>query len=368
MLFLIIMQKCIYEKRSTCEKIMTSISLVLITKNEERCLDRCLSSFLSFVDEVVVLDTGSSDGTVDIAKKYNAIIKQTEWNNDFSEARNISLGLVRTDYCFVVDADEWLISGGEYIKERVEWNYPCGFRVKRRNYFNLQGEQESMEEWITRIFPKDTKYQGFIHEQPFFSGATSKLEILIGHDGYLSKYRQGKESRNIQLLLKIIEEKPNDEYYNYQLGKEYENQSNFVNASKYYSTAIRFTSTSAPYRHDLVVRSIFSFGKAGLFDLCEMLISSGEWSDSPDFHFAAGGALLDYAIIDSSKALSLMPRIEAHWLRCLEIGDGTFSHTTVKGRGSFLAAKNLAALYGVMGRKNEEKKYKDLESAMRRGR
>ncbi len=85
-----------------------TVSLCMIVKNEEENLDRCLSSARDVVDEIIVVDTGSTDRTVEIANAYNARIYYHEWQDDFSLARNISLSHATRDWILHLDADEEL--------------------------------------------------------------------------------------------------------------------------------------------------------------------------------------------------------------------------------------------------------------------
>ena len=87
---------------------MVKISLCMIVKNEELCLGRCLDSLKGIVDEMIVVDTGSTDRTVEIAKEKGAEVYHFEWTGDFSEARNYSFSLARGDYIYAADADEEL--------------------------------------------------------------------------------------------------------------------------------------------------------------------------------------------------------------------------------------------------------------------
>lgn len=90
------------------EEIMASISLCMIVKNEERVLKRCLDSICDLVDEIVIVDTGSTDSTKEIASAYTNHIYDFEWVDDFSAARNFSFSKCSMDYIYVADADEYL--------------------------------------------------------------------------------------------------------------------------------------------------------------------------------------------------------------------------------------------------------------------
>ena len=87
---------------------MTELSLCMIVKNEEERLAKCLDSVSELVDEMIILDTGSTDKTVSIAQSFGAVVPFFKWNNDFSAARNESLKYVNKDWVLVLDADEVL--------------------------------------------------------------------------------------------------------------------------------------------------------------------------------------------------------------------------------------------------------------------
>lgn len=86
------------------------LSLCMIVKNEEETLPQCLASVQSVVDEIIVLDTGSSDRTINVAQKFGAQVYTYEWCNDFAKARNQALKYVRGEWVLVLDADETLVS------------------------------------------------------------------------------------------------------------------------------------------------------------------------------------------------------------------------------------------------------------------
>lgn len=87
---------------------MIEISLCMIVKNEEKVLGRCLDSIADLMDEIIIVDTGSTDRTKEIAKKYTEHIYDFEWIDDFSAARNFSFSKATKDYIYAADADEVL--------------------------------------------------------------------------------------------------------------------------------------------------------------------------------------------------------------------------------------------------------------------
>ena len=86
------------------------ISACFITKDEEKNIEQCLKSIEGIVDEIIVVDTGSRDSTINLANKYTNKIYFYQWNNDFSGARNFAIGKVKGDYILFLDADEYLTS------------------------------------------------------------------------------------------------------------------------------------------------------------------------------------------------------------------------------------------------------------------
>ena len=90
-------------------KRVMSLCLSLVVKNEAHQIDRCLSSVGDCVDEILVLDTGSTDDTIERARAYGARIEHFEWCDDFAAARNAALSMIQTDWVLVLDADEWLL-------------------------------------------------------------------------------------------------------------------------------------------------------------------------------------------------------------------------------------------------------------------
>ena len=87
---------------------MNTISLCLIVKNEEAVLEKCLDSVKDIVDEIIIVDTGSTDNTKVIAERYYAKIYDFKWCNDFSKARNYSFSFATKDYILWLDADDFL--------------------------------------------------------------------------------------------------------------------------------------------------------------------------------------------------------------------------------------------------------------------
>jgi tetratricopeptide (TPR) repeat protein len=114
------------------------VSLCIIAKNERSHLARCLASAKPVVDEIIVVDTGSSDETKDLAVVFGAKVFDFAWVDDFSKARNYSLSKASGDWILVLDADEALSSKDyEGFRRLLEGCRPAAFRMQTRNYSNL---------------------------------------------------------------------------------------------------------------------------------------------------------------------------------------------------------------------------------------
>ena len=111
------------------------LSLCMIVKNEERFIDQCLASVRDFVDEIIIVDTGSEDRTMEIAERHGAKIFMHPWIGDFSVARNHSLDHAGSEWILVLDADEKLaLRDAVQLRDLIR-NTTCqGFKLIQRNY------------------------------------------------------------------------------------------------------------------------------------------------------------------------------------------------------------------------------------------
>ena len=107
------------------------ISACMIAKNEEKNIARCINSYKSIVDEIVVIDTGSTDRTIEIAQDLGAVVYNYRWNNDFAAAKNYALSKVNGDWAIVLDADEYFEQAQvgmlrSYLQKLLKKKYSCG--------------------------------------------------------------------------------------------------------------------------------------------------------------------------------------------------------------------------------------------------
>jgi tetratricopeptide (TPR) repeat protein len=187
----------------------------MIVKNEIKNLHRCLDSVKYYVDEMIIVDTGSEDGTPAMAAKYGAKVSYFQWCDDFAAARNYAISQASGDWILVLDADEELIVESEYFLDQLKSQldiiaYSIGLTETE--------EPSSTPAYLTRLFRNlpDIKYVGRFHESlryqnlfirnsENYGGYFKKIRIL--HYGYEKKrLLQKNKNRNIPLLERIRQE------------------------------------------------------------------------------------------------------------------------------------------------------------------
>lgn len=341
---------------------MKQLALVMIVRDEAATLARCLESARGLVDEIVVLDTGSSDATVEIARGFGAQVHHFTWCDDFAAARNAALDHASSAWNLVLDADEWLAGATPEAIAGFLSGPPAVGLLPVASEFELQGRVESAVSWIARLLPREVRYAGRVHEQPVSALPRTRVALEVRHDGYRQADQAGKRDRNAALLHRALEDTPGDPYLLYQLGKNHEVGFEFDQALPYYREALAHCGPDAPYRHDLVVRTIFTMKKAGEHEEAIGLADQEmpNWPQSPDYYFALGDLLLDWAALNPGAADQLLPMVEASFLRCLEIGEQPALDGSVRGRGSWLAAHNLAVMYESLGDAERAAQYRQL--------
>lgn len=346
---------------------MIRLALVMIARNEANNIARCLESVKPYVDEMIVLDTGSTDETVSIAEKAGARVYHFEWIDDFSAARNKALDYSDADWNIILDADEWIEANPDQLAPTILGKEPFIGVVAVNSRFDIRGREECSTSWMSRILPKGVRYQGRIHEQPVSDLARVKLPLKIAHAHCRDNKPSTNRERNIALLLQALKENPSNVYYMYLLGKAYEINEEYSTAVKYFGEAIERSHPGDSFRHDLIVRTIFSLKKTHDYERAVNLAEAElpNWGHSPDFFFALGDLLLDVATLNPETAhQELLPMIESSWLKCLEIGDQPDLDGSVKGRGSHLAAYNLSVLYDGLGKKDKAEYYRNMSAQM----
>lgn len=190
---------------------LPTISLCMIVKNEEKFLSKCLDSVKDYVDEIVIVDTGSTDSTVDIARKFTDKIYFHPWEGHFSKHRNQSIGYATKDWIFILDADEVLEKEcAQTVRESIQDKSIDSVYVVVKNAFD-GGAGEAVHNSI-RIFKNNGKirYEGRVHNRIVGDESSKIYPITILHEGYNLPPEESRKKfiRTTTLLKKEIEENP----------------------------------------------------------------------------------------------------------------------------------------------------------------
>lgn len=216
------------------------LSICMIVKNEENNLPRCLKSMAKIAkyinSELIIVDTGSTDKTVSIAKQFTDKVYEHPWNNDFGAMRNISIGYSKGDWILIIDADEEVEEAAGLIGflNSTAVNTYSSAAITVKSVLADGKITRFMDALIPRLFRKeaDFKYTGTIHEQPKTETAIY-LETTFLHYGYISTDKdlmEQKFERNSALLKSEIAKNPENIYYKYQLSVTYRMHRNFGEA------------------------------------------------------------------------------------------------------------------------------------------
>ncbi len=196
------------------------LSVCLIVKNEERFIKQCLDSVKPIATQIVVVDTGSTDRTVAIAKENGAEVYYFEWNDNFSDARNAAHEHAIGDWVLILDADEEMpVESHQKLTEDMAAQNVLGYRIP---ICNVHESLDSVT-YVPRLFRNAPAlfFVGRVHEQIYASVIVRKaewgMEAILGtgrinHHGYepaLVKERQ-KVKRNLKLMERAVEEMPDE--------------------------------------------------------------------------------------------------------------------------------------------------------------
>ncbi len=206
------------------------LTACLIVKNEEWTIRRCLESLAGLVDEIVVVDTGSTDGTLDIVKSFGCTIVTYEWDNDFSHARNAGIVHATGDWILVVDADEFVESiESSVLHHFLETTDAEGVFINVKSLMGpLTHPTSTLTIRVMRLFRNRHLYTGAIHEQIADSvfltkRPVTKFDLSLVHLGYTNEFIEvrAKSKRNTALIEQSIKEDPDNLFHATNLMAEY---------------------------------------------------------------------------------------------------------------------------------------------------
>jgi glycosyltransferase involved in cell wall biosynthesis len=320
------------------------LSLCMIVKDEEDCINRCLSSVKSVVDEMIIVDTGSSDRTVEICKSFGAKVFDFPWNGSFSDARNFGLERATGDWILWLDADEEVDASDVYKLRDILYFDDILLSVHLINFYGDRPDpNQTFDIAHTRLFQnhKGFKFKNKIHETLNVDEVfdTSERPIIktvpikLYHYGYLDSVNETKKKfeRNLSMLEKELEQKDYSPWIEYHIASEYYRVKQYTKAFDYVNRSLigflKQLKTPPSLLYRLKYSILISAGSIdGAWPGIDRAVSL--YPDYVDLHFYKG--LILYVKNSFKEALEVFEH-------CLEMGEENLQHLTLKGVGSFQA-------------------------------
>ncbi len=248
----------------------------MIVKDEQNMLEDCLLSVQDLVNEIIIVDTGSSDNTISIAEHYGAKIFIYPWDGSFSNARNYSMAQAGCEWILLLDADERLVRGDEEkLLEFIRTTDLDGAHFKVYNYVGENNSKQYTCHSALRLIRNNNiyRFKGDIHEQitsmneVALSGRFAITDIGIHHLGYLDSVvaQKDKRSRNLPLLLEELAREPENPFTLFNLGNEYMAQKDYRRALEFFDQARSYYSRYEAYAPHLLFRSAMCYYSLGLY-------------------------------------------------------------------------------------------------------
>ncbi len=220
------------------------LSIGLMVKNEEKYLDQCLRGLKPILDnidsELIIVDTGSKDQTLEIARRHTSNVYEHKWTGNFAEMRNIVLSHTKGEWFFFVDGDEVLTDASgiiDFFKSGKHRKYNSG-SIPMKNLVSQTDEEAYSVFRAFRLFrnDKDFHFKGMVHEQPITKGPIANIPGEVIHYGYFNddpELMEYKFKRNVELLEKQLGKEPKNVYVLYQLAQSYAMYSDNKKAYEY---------------------------------------------------------------------------------------------------------------------------------------
>ena len=290
------------------------VTLCMITKNEHDTLARCINSVRHLVDEIIVVDTGSNDNTMDIASDAGAKVFSYPWQFHFAKARNYALDRATGDWVLVLDADETLdyVDAGRFngllVNPQID-----GYFINIESYIGTGGEK--VFDSVVRLFRNkpDYRFTGAIHEQVTGSIRENRLactDLKIIHSGYLNETirMKNKHSRNTEVINKALMANPCNPFLLYSLGVEYSQQGNMAEANAQFAKALQYLQGTEGYFHNVVLNLSAGLIRVGQIDQAKKTIDQAMTMLPQDCDLSLLAGIVALYKNDYERALQFLQR------------------------------------------------------------
>ena len=339
-----------------------TLSLCMIVRDEEQMLPRCLAAVAPAVDEIVIVDTGSTDATVQIAKSFGAKVIEFPWTGSFSEARNVSFEAATGDWVMYLDADEVLVAEDvEQLRALTGRTWREAFYLVETSYTGELGDGGAIVNNALRVFRnrpeyrfKDRLHEQIAHTLPtHIPGRVEQTPVRVTHYGYLGSVRDAKEKsgRNIELLRKQAAESPKSAFLHFNLGSEYIVVGDLNAGIDELKTARSLITaegnlTRAEYAPSLFTRLVMVLRMSGKLLEADQTAAEGLELFPQFTDLVLAQARIAQMQGDTDKA-------KTHFDRAIEMGEAPARYGPMVGSGTFLARLALAELHLELGEASE---------------
>jgi glycosyltransferase involved in cell wall biosynthesis/Flp pilus assembly protein TadD len=344
--------------RAVAQRDDVRISLCMIVRDEEEMLPECLASCAAGVDELIIVDTGSTDGTIAIAESFGATVLHFPWNGSFSDARNHGIEAATGTHVLWLDADERLEEGdAERLHALAAQPYREAHWLVETNFTGQDEVGTAANHLALRLWRNRPPYRftGAIHEQIRVHMPVDLPErfaissLRIRHYGYLKSRidERNKHERNLKLLEQELATNPSSAFTHFNLGTEYVSIGDAPKASTHLEESFRLLQREDAW-HEIAYASLLATRLVGIRR------TVGDLDGADRLAVQLLGLYPAFTDLVYERGLVARERRQwaaaaAHFQTCLEMGDAPARYAGMVGRGTFLALAALAAVAADAG-------------------
>lgn len=338
------------------------LALIMIVRDEASRLAACLESVRHAVDEIVIVDTGSTDDTLSIARQYTPKTYTFQWQDDFSAARNFAIEQTTCEWVLSLDADE-VVKNAADLRSSIAGSSYSAYCLPLCALKNADNELEYDRFMVLRLFRSNLRFHGSIHE---FVKIDPPLTIghleqpVIWHTPVGAAERRRRRKRNIRLLKKALKNNNADPCLHYYLGTEWLGLGHVDHAIRFFQEALSgLTPQQAAFRTPAIRHLISCYKNTGSLEeaLCLCLEESQQYPDYCDLFFD-GGVLFE---------LKQEYVIACKWFQtAVELNDPPLSFFHTDGTNSYLAYYHLGHCAEKLGLYKEAQHYYEQSLAINR--